>query len=123
MAKKKARKKSKKSIRFKATSFGLSDEEVAYRLVKLYFEEIARMGFKRKLDLDGIINAYFYSLSRLKRKEAEIEAIKRLVLREEADLRTETKEQMFPVPAVKESKRKVSGTPKSKIQVKGTEYI
>ena len=45
------------------------DEEIAYRLVKLYFEEIARLGFKRTLNLDSILNAYFYSLKRLMNKE------------------------------------------------------
>ena len=40
-------------------------EVLAYYLVKLYFEEIARVGMKRKLDLDSIISAYKYVLKKL----------------------------------------------------------
>ncbi len=47
----------------------MNDEEVAFRIVRLYFEEIARLGFKRQLDLDQIINAYFYALKKLENKE------------------------------------------------------
>jgi len=74
----------------------LSDEEVAYRLVNLYFQEIARLGFKRRLDLDSIINAYLYSLERLKNKEKELEGIKAAVMKEESKIATETKEQLIP---------------------------
>ena len=35
----------------------MNDEEVAFRIVRLYFEEIARTGFKRQLDLDQMVNA------------------------------------------------------------------
>ena len=48
----------------------MNDEEVAFRVVRLYFEEIARLGFKRQLDLDQMINAYFYALKKVKDKEA-----------------------------------------------------
>ena len=89
----------------------LSDEVVALRLVKLYFEEIARLGFKRQLDLDAVINSYFYSLSRLQRKESELAAIKRVVLKEEEKLQTETKEQMIP---------QTTTTTKEEKTVKGT---
>ena len=74
----------------------LSDEEVAYKLVNLYFQEIARLGFKRRLDLDSIINAYLYSLERLKNKEKELEGIKAAVMKEESKIATETKEQLIP---------------------------
>ncbi len=74
----------------------LSDEEVAYRLVNLYFQEIARLGFKRRLDLDSIINAYLYSLERLKNKEKELESIRAEVMKEETRITTETKEQLIP---------------------------
>jgi hypothetical protein len=40
-------------------------EDIAMRIVHLYFEEIARLGFKRQLDLDQIIGAYFYTLTKL----------------------------------------------------------
>mgnify|MGYP005837316457 CR=1 FL=1 len=47
----------------------MNDEEVAFKIVRLYFEEIARMGFKRNLDLDQIINSYFYTLKRIRAKD------------------------------------------------------
>lgn len=63
----------------------MNDEEVAIKLVHLYFEEIARLGFKRQLDLDQILNAYFYTLKRLGAKD---EALKRIV----AEIKREEKE-------------------------------
>ena len=58
-----------------------SEEELALAMTRLYFEEIARLGFKRSLDLDEIINAYFYSLLRIKRSGIElpeiVEAVKK----------------------------------------------
>ena len=73
--------------------YTLQDEEVAYRLVKLYFEEVARLGFKRKLDLDAIINAYMYSLQRLKNKDKEIDELSKFVKKEEESLASETREE------------------------------
>ena len=48
----------------------MNDEEVAFKIVRLYFEEIARRGFKRQLDLDQILNSYFYTLKKVGDKEA-----------------------------------------------------
>ncbi|MBU1120625.1 MAG: hypothetical protein ABIE23_00895 [archaeon] len=93
-----AKKKIMNAARVKPRMDSIPDEEMAFRLVKLYFEEIARLGFKRKLDLDAIINAYFYALSRLGRKEIEMKVIKEKVLKEESELERETKEQLFPNP-------------------------
>ncbi len=95
MVKKKTARKSSKTRR---DSFTLPDEEMAFRMVKLYFEEVARLGFKRTLDLDAIINAYFYSLARLKRKDKEMKLIEDKVLSEEAELAKENKEDLFPNP-------------------------
>ncbi len=53
----------------------MNDEEVAFRIVRLYFEEVARMGFKRQLDLDQMINSYFYTLKKLKSKDAALRKI------------------------------------------------
>ena len=78
--------------------YPLQDEEIAYRLVKLYFKEIARLGFKRKLDLDAIINAYMYSLQRLKNKDKEMDELSRFVQKEEETLATETKEEALAEP-------------------------
>lgn len=75
---------------------GIPDEQVAAQLVKLYFEEIARLGFKRSLDFDSIINAYFYCLQRLKHREKELEVMRRIVEKEESKLTTESKTQLFP---------------------------
>lgn len=72
------------------------DEEVAYRLVKLYFEEVARLGFKRRLDLDAIINAYLYALRRLESKKKEMNEISKFVEKEEQHLGEETKEEAIP---------------------------
>jgi len=47
--------------------------------VKLYFEEIARIGFKRNLSLDSILNAYFYALHKLKNKDKEMKKLSRLI--------------------------------------------
>ncbi|MCD6247003.1 MAG: hypothetical protein J7J87_01030 [Candidatus Diapherotrites archaeon] len=49
------------------------------RIVKLYFEEIARIGFKRNLSLDSILNAYFYALHKLKNKDKEMKKLSRLI--------------------------------------------
>jgi len=54
--------------------------------VKLYFEEIARIGFKRNLSLDSILNAYFYALHKLKNKDKEMKKLSRLI---EEELTTE----------------------------------
>ncbi len=43
----------------------ITNEETAYRLVKLYFDEIARLGVKRSLDLDAVMQAYYYTLEKL----------------------------------------------------------
>jgi len=73
-----------------------TDEEVAFNVVKLYFEQIARLGFKRKLDLDAIINAYFYTLDRMKKKQEEMSLVDKVVMKEEARLKSvQTKEEIL----------------------------
>lgn len=61
----------------------MNDEEVSFKIVRLYFEEVARLGFKRTLDLDQMINAYFYTLKRLKGKDSSLKAIAEKFLKEE----------------------------------------
>ena len=84
----------------------MNDDEVAFRIVRLYFEEIARLGFKRQLDLDQMINAYFYTLKKLKGKD---EAMKRIVSemkgKDFESFRTETRTttSVAEVPVVKET--------------------
>jgi len=61
----------------------MNDEEAAFRIVRLYFEEIARTGFKRQLDLDQMINAYFYTLKQLKNKDSAMKKVTEKIIREE----------------------------------------
>ncbi len=74
----------------------MQDEKVAFKLVDIYFAEIARLGFKRSLDLDAIINAYFYTLSRLKNKDTLVREMAQRVIEEEEKLKTQSKEEMIP---------------------------
>lgn len=69
----------------------MNDEEVAFRIVRLYFEEIARLGFKRQLDLDQIINSYFYTLNKLGNKEELMEKALKKIVEEEQKILEETK--------------------------------
>jgi hypothetical protein len=52
-------------------ALGPDDEEIAFKIMQTYFIEVARLGFKRRLTLDEIIDAYFYSLARVKMKGAK----------------------------------------------------
>jgi hypothetical protein len=79
----------------------LTDEEVAVKIVELYFEEIARMDLKRSLDLDDAINAYYYTLYRLGRKDFELKEAEKSVIKEEKKIVTETKEEIVPAAALK----------------------
>ncbi len=42
-----------------------SKSELASKLADLYFREVARIGFKRSLDVEEIVSAYYYALKRL----------------------------------------------------------
>ncbi len=75
---------------------GLNNEEIAARIVGIYFEEIARLGFKRTLGLDEVINAYYYAFSRLQNKESAMKAALEKVLKEEKALLSETKKDIAP---------------------------
>lgn len=44
---------------------GLSEEEIAVRLVSLYFQEVARVGFKKSLTLSEVVNAYQHVLDKI----------------------------------------------------------
>ncbi len=82
----------------------MNDEEVAFRIVRLYFEEIARLGFKRTLDLDQMINSYFYTLKQLKGKDAAIKKATEKLIKEEKEI---TKKE---VPSVSNSSSTTSVT-------------
>ena len=60
-----------------------SDEEIAYRLVELYVREISRGPERRKMGLETIINAYYYTLARLKKKKEEMGIFETAVEKEE----------------------------------------
>lgn len=74
----------------------LSNEEVATKIVQIYFKEIARLGYKRSLKLDEVINAYYYTLSKLKSKNQIMEIVMKKVVETEKKLGTETKEELVP---------------------------
>ena len=54
------------------------DEELALKMLELYFSEVARFGLKRSLSLDEVINAYFYSLARIQRSSVELKEIEQI---------------------------------------------
>ena len=64
----------------------MNDGEVAFRIVRLYFEDIARMGFKRQLDLDQMVNSYFYTLNKLKTKDKAMKAIAEKIIADERNI-------------------------------------
>lgn len=72
------------------------DEEVAYRLVELYVREISQRGEKRQMGLDTIINAYFYTLLRLKKRKDEVGIFEKAVEKEEEDLEKGLDKIYFP---------------------------
>ena len=74
------------------------DEEMSYRLVDLYVREISQRGEKRQMGLDTIINAYFYTLSRLKKKKQEMGIIAPLVEKEEEKMEEGIEKVYFPEP-------------------------
>lgn len=64
----------------------ISDQETAYHLVELYVREVSQRGEKRQMGLDTIINAYFYTLTRLQRKSKEMGVFEDAAEKEEAQL-------------------------------------
>ncbi len=78
----KAVKKLASATKLPSVQEGLSQEEIALRMLDVYFTEVARYGLKRKLSLDEVINAYFYALLRVQRKGIELEEIKKAALRD-----------------------------------------
>lgn len=73
-------------IKLKRMNPSMEIEQVAIRLVDMYFKEVARMGFKRTLDLDSVVNAYYYTLERLERKGVEEKYFQKEVERTERQL-------------------------------------
>jgi hypothetical protein len=73
-----------------------ADEEMAYKLVELYVREISQRGEKRQMGLDTIINAYFYTLARLKKKKEELGLIEPAVEKEEEKRGEDIEKIYFP---------------------------
>jgi hypothetical protein len=73
-----------------------ADEEMAYKIVELYVREISQRGEKRQMGLDTIINAYFYTLSRLKKKKEEMGIMEPVVEKEEEKLEEGIEQVFFP---------------------------
>lgn len=81
-----------------------SDQQIAHDLVELYFEEVARLGFKRSLDLDSIINAYYYTLERIKRRDIELHLVEHEVKKTEQKIAQIEKD-------IEQIKQPISSTP------------
>jgi hypothetical protein len=73
-----------------------ADEEMAYRLVEIYVKEVSQRGEKRQMGLDTIINAYFYTLLRLKKKKREMGEIEPIVERKEEQIEEQVEKIAFP---------------------------
>jgi len=99
---------------------GTASEDVATRLVGLYFQEIARTGFKKTLTLSEIINAYQYVLGRLEGIEAvhSVPAGKETVYKEEK-ITKEAENLMEDIDRLKETV-KIEKLPERKL--KGFSY-
>lgn len=70
----------------------MEKREVALGLTKIYFEELLRSGVRRQMELDDLINAYVYTLSRLEKTDKEMEIMQPAVEKEEKELEKDVKE-------------------------------
>jgi hypothetical protein len=77
----------------------IPDEEMAFKIVDLYVHEVSQRGEKRQMGLDTIINAYFYTLLRLKKKKKEMGMLEPAVEKEEETLSEGVEDVSFPEPA------------------------
>ena len=98
----------------------MNDDEVSFRIVRLYFEEIARLGFKRQLDLDQIINAYFYVLNRLDNKE---ESIRKIVQKMEKEENSKTFNSKTSEEKITKEEKSANGSHKEETITKKEEVI
>jgi hypothetical protein len=79
----------------KGDVMAIPDEQMAFKIVQLYVEEVSQRGEKRQMGLDTIINAYFYTLLRLKKKRQEMGMMEPAVEKEEAELAEGVEELSF----------------------------
>ncbi len=71
------------------------NEDVALGIVKVYVEEVARLGLKRKFDLDSVINAYLYTLARLNKKSEDMKVFEKAAEDEMQIEKEETKQDLL----------------------------
>ena len=83
----------------------LTDQEVAFRVLNIYFEEVARRGIKRKLDFDSILNSYFYVLEKVKSTDSVLPEFKEKIVKEEERMLHQQKKDL--VPAIERLKEKI----------------
>lgn len=77
----------------------MENDELAFRLVELYVSEVSKGHEKRQMGLDTLLNAYFYALLRITRKNKEMSALSKAVEREEEVLDAEYKPEVEPKDA------------------------
>ena len=70
------------------SQLSISEEELAADIVSLYFEEIARHGFKRTLTLDDIIKTFSYTLKEIRKELAVIKPAPVQVVHKHEPVRT-----------------------------------
>ncbi|MDD5147945.1 MAG: hypothetical protein PHH08_00600, partial [Candidatus ainarchaeum sp.] len=64
----------------KESSQGLPLEEISYRLLSVYFEEMARLGLKRSVSLDELVGIYMHLIKKI---EARLGKQQKSLLHEE----------------------------------------
>ncbi len=74
----------------------MEDDELAFKLVELYVREVSKGHEKRQMGLDTLLNAYFYALLRIARKNKEIGALSKAVERQEEVLGEDYKPEEEP---------------------------
>lgn len=71
----------------------MSEEELAADIVSLYFEEIARHGFKRTLTLDDIIKTFSYTLKEIRKELNFLNPQRQQALEKQEQVETVVEEQ------------------------------
>ena len=74
-----------------------ADKQIALKIVETYLREAARVGLKRTLEIDDIINAYLYVYSRLIKDRKTIPEIEKTLDDETRELIARAKRnEIFP---------------------------
>jgi hypothetical protein len=80
---------------------------VAYKLVDLYVKELTERKEKQMLDIEGLVEAYLYTLGRLKASEHEMAHIVKAI-KDDLEQRPESPDESGIEQAVGGNKKKVS---------------